>query len=56
MLQTHSLVVMAAHPGARGLGIGAGREEAQKEKHGQDHMQGFSRYTVICARIFIHDQ
>ncbi len=43
MLHTQHIIVVAAHSTAGGLCIGTGRQEAQKEKHGQDHMQGFSR-------------
>ncbi len=43
MLHTQHIIVVAAHSTAGDLCIGTGRQEAQKEKHGQDHMQGFSR-------------
>jgi hypothetical protein len=43
MLHTHHIIVVAAHSIAGCQCIGTGRQEAQKEKHGQEHMQGFSR-------------
>jgi hypothetical protein len=43
MLHTQHIIVVAAHSTAGGLCIGTGRQEAQKEKRGQGHMQGFSR-------------
>jgi hypothetical protein len=40
-LHTQHIIVVAAHSTAGGLCIGTSRQEAQKEKYSQSHMQGF---------------